>query len=109
MASLNPGSVAGGSGAQYFIGEFDGKQFTADSIFDPSTPPPGGVFQAFESANTWSKPNQVGDQGYVVCSWVLRFRIRTGPDMTLADQTGPWHYTSVSALADQTTEICPAQ
>jgi fructan beta-fructosidase len=54
VVNLNPGSVAGGSGAQYFIGEFDGKQFTADSTFDPSTPPPGVVFQDFESANTFA-------------------------------------------------------
>ena len=56
VVNVNPGSIAGGSGAQYFIGEFDGKGFTADgnSIFDPSTPPPGAVFQDFESANTFA-------------------------------------------------------
>jgi len=54
VVNLNPGSVAGGSGAQYFIGEFDGKQFTADSTFDPSTPPPGIVFQNFESSNSFA-------------------------------------------------------
>jgi len=26
--NVNPGAVAGGSGAQYFLGNFDGKQFT---------------------------------------------------------------------------------
>ncbi|HEY5836466.1 glycoside hydrolase family 32 protein [Streptomyces sp.] len=30
--SLNPGGVAGGSGAQYFIGDFDGVTFTADNL-----------------------------------------------------------------------------
>lgn len=30
VVNLNPGAVAGGSGAQYFIGSFDGKRFTAD-------------------------------------------------------------------------------
>ncbi len=30
IVNLNPGSVAGGSGAQYFVGSFDGKQFSAD-------------------------------------------------------------------------------
>jgi sucrose-6-phosphate hydrolase SacC (GH32 family) len=54
VVNLNPGSVAGGSGAQYFIGEFDGKQFTADNIFDPGTPPPGVVFQDFESSNSFA-------------------------------------------------------
>jgi fructan beta-fructosidase len=54
VVNVNPGSVAGGSGAQYFIGEFDGKQFTAEGVFDPSTPPPGVVFQDFESATTFA-------------------------------------------------------
>ena len=52
--SLNPGSVAGGSGAQYFIGNFDGKQFTADDIIDPTIPPPGTVFQNFEGNTTFA-------------------------------------------------------
>jgi fructan beta-fructosidase len=54
LVNVNPGSVAGGSGAQYFIGEFDGKQFTADSTFDPSTPRPGVVFQDFQSSNSFA-------------------------------------------------------
>jgi fructan beta-fructosidase len=54
VENLNPGAVAGGSGAQYFIGNFDGKQFTADDIIDPSMPPPGTVFQDFESSTTFA-------------------------------------------------------
>jgi len=34
IVSLNPGGVAGGSGTQYFIGEFDGTNFTPDEIQD---------------------------------------------------------------------------
>ncbi|MEL7974635.1 glycoside hydrolase family 32 protein [Isoptericola sp. F-RaC21] len=30
IVSLNPGGVAGGSGAQYFVGDFDGTTFTPD-------------------------------------------------------------------------------
>lgn len=30
LVSLNPGGVAGGSGTQYFIGDWDGKNFTTD-------------------------------------------------------------------------------
>ena len=30
LMSLNPGGPAGGSGMQYFVGDFDGKTFTAD-------------------------------------------------------------------------------
>jgi levanase/levanbiose-producing levanase len=31
VVNVNPGAVAGGSGGQYFVGDFDGVQFTADS------------------------------------------------------------------------------
>ncbi len=32
VVSLNPGGIAGGSGAQYFVGDFDGRTFTADRL-----------------------------------------------------------------------------
>jgi fructan beta-fructosidase len=31
VVNLNPGAIAGGSGGQYFIGEFDGTTFTAEN------------------------------------------------------------------------------
>lgn len=49
VVNINPGGIAGGSGAQYFIGDFDGKKFTADDK-GTYTPPPGEVVQDFESA-----------------------------------------------------------
>jgi fructan beta-fructosidase len=33
LLSINPGSVNGGSGTQYFVGTFDGKNFTLDEEF----------------------------------------------------------------------------
>ncbi len=33
LQSINPGTPNGGSGTQYFIGEFDGKEFTVDPDF----------------------------------------------------------------------------
>lgn len=35
VVNLNPGGVAGGSGGQYFIGDFDGATFTPDSLAEP--------------------------------------------------------------------------
>ncbi len=32
VVSLNPGGIAGGSGAQYFVGDFDGHTFTPDRL-----------------------------------------------------------------------------
>ena len=48
VVNLNPGGIAGGSGGQYFVGDFDGTTFTSD---DPATytPPTGTVMQDFES------------------------------------------------------------
>ncbi|MFC5382182.1 GH32 C-terminal domain-containing protein [Aquipuribacter nitratireducens] len=49
VVNLNPGSIAGGSGAQYFVGDFDGTTFTSDD--DGSyEPPPGRVVADFEDA-----------------------------------------------------------
>src|SRR5215207_4483621 len=50
VVNLNPGGIAGGSGGQYFIGDFDGTTFTSD---DPATytPPTGTVLEDFESTS----------------------------------------------------------
>jgi fructan beta-fructosidase len=48
VVSLNPGSIAGGSGTQYFVGDFDGTRFTADNV-KPYTPPAGEVYEDFEA------------------------------------------------------------
>ena len=53
VVNMNPGSVAGGSGGQYFIGRFDGTNFVADkdSILKPTPEfvPTGKVIADFES------------------------------------------------------------
>ena len=52
VVNMNPGSVAGGSGGQYFIGQFDGTNFIAekDSILSPTPEfaPEGKVIADFE-------------------------------------------------------------
>ena len=54
VISVNHGSLWGGSGVQYFIGDFDGdfdgKRFIADpsDTVDPLTPPPGDLIADFE-------------------------------------------------------------
>lgn len=35
IQNLNPGAPNGGSGTQYFVGDFDGKKFTLDPAFEP--------------------------------------------------------------------------
>lgn len=38
LLSINPGGIAGGSGMQYFVGEFDGTTFTAENAAAPYAP-----------------------------------------------------------------------
>nr|WP_315201354.1 GH32 C-terminal domain-containing protein [uncultured Albidiferax sp.] len=71
--NINPGSVAGGSGAHYFVGQFDGTQFVADanSLIDKSAPA-GTVYQNFEAASFdatgWVSTGDLVGQGPVVPS-----------------------------------------
>jgi levanbiose-producing levanase len=42
IVNINPWSIAGGSGAEYFVGRFDGRSFHADNL-----PPPGSDPSAY--------------------------------------------------------------
>ncbi len=54
LQNMNPGNPNGGSGLQYFIGHFDGKEFTINEDFMkllgtlPANNPKGEVFEDFE-------------------------------------------------------------
>ncbi|POX51693.1 glycosyl hydrolase family 32 [Streptomyces sp. Ru71] len=50
VVNINPGGIAGGSAAQYFIGDFDGEKFTAQDK-GTYTPPAGTVVQDFEGTD----------------------------------------------------------
>ena len=52
IISVNHGALWGGSGVQYFIGNFDGTRFTADanSTVDGLAPPPGELIADFEGS-----------------------------------------------------------
>lgn len=49
--SINPGAVAGGSGGQYFVGDFDGTTFTAENINPADQLPPGDVLAGFNGGD----------------------------------------------------------
>ncbi len=55
LQNMNPGNPNGGSGCQYFIGDFDGKKFTLDPDFAemlgtiPASYPKGKIFMNFEN------------------------------------------------------------
>lgn len=62
IININPGGPAGGSGSQYFIGNFDGTRFTADktSQYD-NTPPNGYLIENFEGNYESIGWNATGD------------------------------------------------
>jgi fructan beta-fructosidase len=70
LVSINPGAVNGGSGTQYFIGQFDGKDFKADSEnsywLDYGKDNYAGV--------TW---NNVGDSRKLFLGWMSNWQYAT--------------------------------
>ena len=58
LQSLNPGSPNGGSGTQYFVGSFDGKNFTLDKNFEKEVTDGKAVWLDYGRDNyagvTWS-------------------------------------------------------
>lgn len=61
VVNLNPGSVAGGSGGQYFVGDFDGTTFTPERTVDGVEVPDGEVVADFESGwGDWTVVNEPG-------------------------------------------------
>jgi sucrose-6-phosphate hydrolase SacC (GH32 family) len=63
VVNLNPGSPAGGSGGQYFVGEFDGTTFTSESTVSDAALPAGEVFAGFNGGTYegWSVANEPGN------------------------------------------------
>ena len=63
VVNLNPGSVAGGSGGQYFVGEFDGTTFTSESTVSDDAAPAGEVFAGFDDGTYegWTVANEPGN------------------------------------------------
>ena len=51
VVNLNPGSVAGGSGGQYFVGDFDGTTFTSESTVTDEPAPTGAVLEDFDDGS----------------------------------------------------------
>jgi len=65
VVNLNPGGVAGGSGTQYFVGDFDGTRFTAEAS---GAMPAGGADSARRAAGSalWA---DYGKDFYAAVSW----------------------------------------
>lgn len=63
VVNLNPGAVAGGSGGQYFVGDFDGTTFTSESTQTSDSVPAGRLFAGFDSGGYegWTVSNEPGN------------------------------------------------
>ncbi|ANJ26113.1 GH32 C-terminal domain-containing protein [Agromyces aureus] len=64
IVNLNPGAVAGGSGGQYFVGDFDGTTFTSESTVTADNLPAGEVFAGFDGGDYdgWTVANEPGNR-----------------------------------------------
>ncbi|HEY5820853.1 MAG TPA: glycoside hydrolase family 32 protein, partial [Propionibacteriaceae bacterium] len=62
VVNLNPGAVAGGSGGQYFVGDFDGVTFTSQTTATDQLPE-GQVIAGFDGGffEGWSVENEAGN------------------------------------------------
>jgi sucrose-6-phosphate hydrolase SacC (GH32 family) len=61
LVNVNPGGPAGGSGCQYFVGNFDGQQFVMDSASPSASPSP--------SASETPQPKKEGVAGEVLADF----------------------------------------
>lgn len=73
LQSLNPGGPNGGSGTQYFVGDFDGTTFTLDPHFAKSVSEQNGIWLDYGNDNyagvTWSN-NKAGDDRKLLIGWM---------------------------------------
>ncbi|HEY5706019.1 MAG TPA: glycoside hydrolase family 32 protein [Terrimicrobiaceae bacterium] len=83
IVNINPGGPAGGSGCQYFVGDFDGTRFA----LDPSYPAEGALWvdygSDFYAAVTWSNVPK-SDGRRIVLGWMSNW------DYTQDVPTAPW-------------------
>jgi fructan beta-fructosidase len=73
LVSINPGAPNGGSGTQYFVGDFDGKTFVMDEEFGQLTPLGTGRWMDYGRDNyagvTWSGVS-LSDGGKIMMGWM---------------------------------------
>lgn len=79
---MNPGSIAGGSGSQFFVGEWDGTSFTPDEPFMETAPHWVDYGSDFYAAISWNNlPEEMNDQIWVgwMNNWNYANDIPTDP------------------------------
>lgn len=85
IVNVNPWSIAGGSGAQYFVGRFDGTVFTAENVPPPDSDPSRYLWldhgADFYAAGTFA---HVPDGRTVAIAWMGNW------DYAAQVPTAPW-------------------
>jgi len=90
IVNINPGGPAGGSGCQYFVGEFDGEKFTPDHVIladEPARPASEDALWAdfgpdFYAAVSWSDvPRDDGRRIWIgwMSNWTYANDVPTSP------------------------------
>jgi fructan beta-fructosidase len=86
IQSLNPGGPQGGSGTQYFVGDFDGRTFSLDPAFEEVLQKEGAVWLDAGRDNyagvTWSDiPEQDGRHLFIgwMSNWQYAQKVPTHP------------------------------
>jgi fructan beta-fructosidase len=83
IVNINPGGPAGGSGAQYFVGEFDGTQFICDPDYAGEAPIWLDHGSDFYAGVTWSNVPE-SDGRRILLAWMSNWAY------TLEVPTTPW-------------------
>lgn len=87
LLSINPGAPNGGSGTQYFVGDFDGTNFRLDPTFAPDVKAEQGVWLDYGRDNyagvTWSDVPQI-DGRRLFMGWMSNW------DYAQTVPTAPW-------------------
>jgi fructan beta-fructosidase len=128
LASMSTGAPNGGSGTQYFVGEFDGERFTPDERFARGLPGGRGMWldqgRDHYAGTTW--PNAPGGERILI-AWMsnwdyaqhvpastwrggmtlpVKLALRTTPQGALRLHTQP--VAALATLREQTVALPPA-
>ena len=99
VVSMNPGGIAGGSGCQYFVGDFDGTRFTPDRLSDSSDPADFDWLDYGRDYYAAVSFNNVPDERRLMIGWASNW------DYANETPTHPWR-SAMSLVREVTLVRC---
>ncbi len=97
IVSMNPGGIAGGSGTQYFVGDFDGTTFTPDRLVESDDPTTYDWLDYGRDYYAAVSFNNVPDGRRLMIGWASNW------DYANATPTHPWR--SAMSLVREVTLV----